>query len=173
MSATLFGEHCRNVCFVSGAGRNGKNRLLSWKCPSSKFGCWGTGSCGRDVGGWMMVGVEQSMWEFPLPVYMGVRCFAPSLKIIPDSSPQRPLSTHLKFHSAQVKSLHARSDLKAGAVPDVAPIWPVRLLFKIFYKLHLSMNDLWCRLTLEGTHEPVWTCACPRRVESGIGTELE
>ena len=30
------------------------------------------------------------------------------------------------------------------------------------------MNDL-----LEGTCESVWTCACPRLVESGIGMELE
>ena len=43
----------------------------------------------------------------------------------------------------------------------------------VFYKLYLSTNDLWCRLTLEGTHESVWTCACPRLMESGIGTELE
>ena len=101
-------------------------------------------------------------WEFPLPAYMGVRSFAPSLKVIPDSSAQRPLSAHLKFHS-----LHARSNLKDGAIPDVAPIWPVCLLFKIFYKLHLSTNDL-----LEGTCESAWTVACPRLVESGIGAEL-
>ena len=41
-----FGEHCRHVCFVSGAGRNAKNGLLSLKCPGSKFGYWGTGSWG-------------------------------------------------------------------------------------------------------------------------------
>ena len=35
------------------------------------------------------------------------------------------------------------------------------------------MNDLWCRLTLEGTRESVWTCACPRLMESGIGKKLE
>ena len=40
--------------------------------------------------------------------------------------------------------------------------------FEIFYKLHLSTNDL-----LEGTRESVWTCACPRFEESGIGAELE
>ena len=57
--------------------------------------------------------------EFPLLAYMGVRCFAPSLRFIPDSSTRRPLSTHLKFHSAPVKSLHARSNLKEGAIPDV------------------------------------------------------
>ena len=50
------------------------------------------------------------------------RSIAPSLKIIPDSSAQRPLSVHLKFHSAPVKSLHALSDLKEGAIPDCAPI---------------------------------------------------
>ena len=104
---------------------------------------------------------------------MGVRCFGPSLKVIPDSSAQRPLSAHLKFHSAPVKSLHARSNLKERSIPDVEPIWPVCLLFEIFYKLHLSTNDFWCRPTLEGTHESVWTCACPRLVESGIGTELK
>ena len=36
---------------MSDAVRNGKNGLLSRKCPSSKFGCCGTGSCGRDGGG--------------------------------------------------------------------------------------------------------------------------
>ena len=80
--------------------------------------------------------------------------FAPSLhcsKLY--QTAQTPLSTHLKFHSALVKLLHARSNLKEGAIPDVARIWPVCLLFEIFYKLHLSMNDLWYRLTLEGTHE--------------------
>ena len=87
------------------------------------------------------------------------RSIAPLLKVIPDSSAQRPLSTHLKFHSALVKWLYILSDLKEGAIPYVAPIWPVCLLFEIFYKLHLSMNDLWCRLTLEGTCESVWTCA--------------
>ena len=35
MSATLFCEHCRHVCFVSGAGRNCKNRLLSQKFPQA------------------------------------------------------------------------------------------------------------------------------------------
>ena len=55
------------------------------------------------------------------------------------SSAQRPLSAHLKFHSAPVKSLHALSDLKERAIPDVAPIWPVCLLFD--------------------TRESVWTCA--------------
>ena len=35
MSATLFREHCRHVCFVSGAGRNGKNGLLSQICPQA------------------------------------------------------------------------------------------------------------------------------------------
>ena len=96
--------------------------------------------------------------EFPLPTYVGVHFFAPLLKIIPDSSAQRPLSAHLKFNS-----LH-----EEGAIPDVAPIWPVCLLFEIFYKLHLSTNDL-----LEGTRESVWTCACPRLVESSIRAELE
>ena len=42
-------------------------------------------------------------WEFPLPTYVGVRSFAPSLKGIPDSSAQRPLSAHLKFHSLKFK----------------------------------------------------------------------
>ena len=60
--------------------------------------------------------------EFPLPAYVGVRSFAPSLNVIPDSSAQRPLSAHLKFHSAPVKLLHAHSHLKEGAIPDVAPI---------------------------------------------------
>ena len=102
------------------------------------------------------------------------RSIAPSLQVIPDSSAQRPLSAHLKFHSAPVKSLHARSNLKEGAIPDVAPIWPMTcLLFEIFYKLHLSMKDLWCRLTLEGTRESVWICACPRLMESSIRMELE
>ena len=95
---------------------------------------------------------QQSMWaeqrEFPLPTYMSVRSLAPSLKVIPDHSAQRPLSAHLKFHSAPVKSLHARSNLKEGAIPDVAPIWAVCLLFGIFHKLHLSTNNL-----LEGTCE--------------------
>ena len=45
---------------------------------------------------------------------------APSLKVIPDSSAQRPLSAHLKFNSAPVKSLHACSDLKEGAIPGVS-----------------------------------------------------
>ena len=44
---------------------------------------------------------------------------------------------------------------------------------KYFYELHLSTNDLWCRLTLEGTRESVWTCACPRLMESGIEKKLE
>ena len=92
-------------------------------------------------------------WEFPLPSYVGVCSFAPSLKVTPDSSAQRPLSAHLKIHSALVKSLHADPNLKEGAIPDVAPIWPVCMLFEIFYKLHLSTNDLWFRLTLEGTRE--------------------
>ena len=70
-----------------------------------------------------------------------------------------------------MKSLHACSNLKEGAIPDVAPIWPVCLLFEIFYELHLSTNGLWCRL--EGTRVSVWTCVCPRLVESGVGTELE
>ena len=35
MSATLFHEHCHHVCFVSGAGRNGKNWLFSQKCPQA------------------------------------------------------------------------------------------------------------------------------------------
>ena len=39
MSATLFREHWRNICFVSGAGRNGKNRFLSWKCPQAESVC--------------------------------------------------------------------------------------------------------------------------------------
>ena len=116
--------------------------------------------------------IQQNMWaerrEFPLPAYVGVHSFAPSLKVIPDSSAQRPLSAHLKFHSAPVKSLYARSNLKEGAIPEVAPIWPVCLLYEIFYKFHVSTNDL-----LEGTRESVWTCACPRLVESGIGAELE
>ena len=90
------------------------------------------------------------------------------LKVIPDSSAQILLSAHLKFHSALVNSLHAPSNLKEGAIPDVASVWPVCLLFEIYYKLHLSTNYL-----LEGIHESVWTCACPRLVESGIGTELE
>ena len=72
-----------------------------------------------------------------------LRSIAPSLKVIPDSSAQIPLSAHLKFHSAPVKSLHARSNLKEGAISDVAPIWPVCLLFDIFYKLHFSTNDPW------------------------------
>ena len=75
-------------------------------------------------------------------------------RVIRDSSTQRPLSAHLKFQSAPVKTLHACSNLKEGAIPDIAPIWPVCLLYiPIFYKLHLSANDLWCRLTLEGTRE--------------------
>ena len=56
-------------------------------------------------------------WEFLLPAYEDVHSFAPSLKIIPDSSAQRPRSAHLKFHSAPVKSLHARSNLKEGSEP--------------------------------------------------------
>ena len=96
------------------------------------------------------------------------RVIAPSLKILPDSSIQRLFSAHLKFHSLQ-----ARWNLKEGAIPEVAPIWPVCLLFEIFYKLYLSTNDLQCELTLEGTHESAWTCACPRLLENGIGTELE
>ena len=83
-----------------------------------------------------------------------------------DRSAQRPLAAHLKLHSAPVKSLHARSNLKEGAVPDVAPVWPVCLLFEIFYKLHLWTNDL-----LEGKRESVWTRACPRLVESGTGAK--
>ena len=35
MSATLFREHCRPVCFVSGAGRSDKNGLVSRKCPQA------------------------------------------------------------------------------------------------------------------------------------------
>ena len=34
-------------------------------------------------------------------------------------------------------------------------IYILRVLFNIFYKLHLSTNDLWCRLTLKGTQ---WVC---------------
>ena len=60
--------------------------------------------------------------EFPLPTYVGVRWFAPSLKVIPDSAVQRLLSAHLKFNSAPLKLLHARSNLKEGAIPDIAPI---------------------------------------------------
>ena len=30
-----FREHCRHVCFVSGAGRNSKNGILSRKCPQA------------------------------------------------------------------------------------------------------------------------------------------
>ena len=112
-----------------------------------------------------MSGAER--WEFPLPDYVGVGSFAPPLKVIPDSSAQRPLSAHLKFHSASVKSLHTCSNLKEGAIPDIAPISSVCLLSEILYKLHLSMNDL-----LEGTCESVWTCACPRLMESGIGARL-
>ena len=37
----------------------------------------------------------------------------------------------------------------------------------------LQMNDLRCRLTLEGTRASVWICAWPRLVESGIGAEQE
>ena len=55
----------RHVCFVSGAGGNGETGLLSRKCPSSMFGCWGTGSCGRDRGGWttaaVTVGVDTAI----------------------------------------------------------------------------------------------------------------
>ena len=57
--------------------------------------------------------------EFPLPAYVGVCSFAPSLKVIPDSSAQTPHSAHLKFHSALVKLLHAHTNLKEGAIPDV------------------------------------------------------
>ena len=57
--------------------------------------------------------------EFPLPAFVGVRCFAPSLKVIPDSSAHRPLPAHLKFHSAPVKSLHACSNSWEAAIPNV------------------------------------------------------
>ena len=104
--------------------------------------------------------------------FSNISAWPPSLKVIPDSSTQRPLSAHLKFNSAPVKSLHTHSNLKEGEIPDIAPIWPVCLLFEIFYKLHLSTNDLWCRLILEGTRESVWTCACPReRYRNGTGAK--
>ena len=35
MSATILREHCRHIFFVSGAGRNGKNGLLSRKCTQA------------------------------------------------------------------------------------------------------------------------------------------
>ena len=54
---------------------------------------------------------------------------------------QSPHSTHLKFHSA----------------PS--------------YKLRLSTNDVWCRLTLEGTRESVWTCARGERYRNGTGAK--
>ena len=88
----------------------------------------------------------REFWNFRSPLTWA---FAPSLKVIPDSSVQWQLSAHLKSHSAPVKSLHTRSNLKEGAIPT----WPVCLLFKIFYKLYLLMNDFWYRLTLEGTRE--------------------
>ena len=66
-------------------------------------------------------------------------------------------------------SLHRSKSYQTALPKDrSSPIWPVCLLFEIIYKLHLSTNDL-----LEGTRESVWTCACPRLVESGIGAELE
>ena len=36
-----------------------------------------------------------------------------------------------------------------------------------------SISQRMASLTLEGTLESVWTCACPRLVERGIGAELK
>ena len=69
--------------------------------------------------------------EFQLLAHASVRSLAPSLKVEPDSSALRPLSAHLKFHSAPVKSLHARSN--EGAMANIfhriasgtrCPMWP-------------------------------------------------
>ena len=52
MSAKLFREHCCHVCFVSGAGRNGKKGLLSRKClQAASLVAEEQGSCVRDAGG--------------------------------------------------------------------------------------------------------------------------
>ena len=39
MSAMLFCKHCCHVCCTFGAGRNGKNGLLSQKCPQAGSVC--------------------------------------------------------------------------------------------------------------------------------------
>ena len=118
---------------------------------------WASAGQQLGVGDTANVGIDQSMWaelsgeNFCSPLTW---VFARSLHVIPHSSAQSPLSAHLKFHSAPVKSLHARSHLKEGAIPDVAPIWPVCFLFEIFYKLHLSTNDYISHAPLRSAHMP-------------------
>ena len=52
MSAKLFHEHFRHVCFVSVAGRNSKNRLCHESFRKQQVLLLrNRGSCGRDAGG--------------------------------------------------------------------------------------------------------------------------
>ena len=100
-------------------------------------------------------------------------CGCSLLLFIAQSYTRQLRSPKISFSSGEIAPRSLKFKRGSNSWHYTFTLWPVCLLFEIFYKLHISTNDLWCRLTLEGTRESVWTCACPRLMESGMGMELE
>ena len=130
----------------------------------------------------------QSMWaelngkNFSSLLTWVFAAFAPSLKVIPDSSAQRPLSSHLKFHSA-LRSLKFKRGSNSWCFPPNYTArcglnwWAVALLLERACRLKpfqfvKNSRLFWAVTSSSFCVLSVWASGWPCTA-SGIGTELE